>query len=83
MIVRLASGDIEEVRRALSSAHREVIRELAQSSGLGADPTAIELCRRKWKLEAVLRQLDSPERPPAALQIVPLRKPATLERVAA
>ena len=82
MTLRLVGDDIEEVRRALSSAYGEVIRELAQY-GLGYSPAGIQLCRRKWKLEAMLRQLDGPEEPPPVLEMVPRRDHATLELVAA
>jgi len=84
MTLRLASDDIEEVRRALSSAYGEVIRKLGQSSGFhGVSPAGIQLCRRKWNLEALLRQLDRPEEPPAALEMVPRRDHEALEQVAA
>jgi len=83
MTLRLGNDEIEEVRRALFSAHGEVIRELGHSSSLGGDPAGIQLCRRKWKLEALLRQLDGPEEPPAALEMVPRRGLAALEQVAA
>ena len=83
MTLRLASDDIEEVRRALSSAYREVLRELGQSTGFGGRLAAIQLCRRKWKLEAMLRQFDGPEEPPATLKMVSRRDHATLEQVAA
>ncbi len=83
MTLRLAGDDIEEVRRAVSSAYCEVIRELAETSGFGAAAAAIQLCRRKWTLEAVLRQLEAPEGPPAALHIIPARKHSKLECVAA
>jgi hypothetical protein len=83
MTLRLARDDIEEVRRALSSAYSEVIRELGQFNGLGGGPAAIQLCRRKWNLEAMLDQLDAPEEPPAALEMVPRRHHAALEQVAA
>ena len=83
MTLRLASDDIEEVRRALSSAYGEVIRELGQYNGLGYSPAGIQLCRRKWKLEAMLRRLDGPEEPPPALELVPRRQHAFLELVAA
>src|SRR5689334_14489052 len=70
MTLRFAREDIEEVRRALSSAYGEVIRELGHFSGLRVRGQAgIQLCRRKWKLEALLRQLDNPEKPPAALKM--------------
>jgi hypothetical protein len=83
MTLRLASDDIEEVRWALSSAYGAVIRELGQYDGLGYSPAGIQLCRRKWKLEAMLRQLDGPEEPPPVLEMVPRRYHATLEQVAA
>ena len=82
MTLRIASNDIEEVRRALSSAHREVIRELGRCCGIGGGPE-IQLCRRKWTLEDMLRQLDGPEEPPAALEMVPRRDHAAPEQVAA
>jgi len=82
MTLRLAGDDIEEVRRALLSAHGEVIRELAQY-GHGYNPAGIQLCQRKWKLEAMLRQLDGPEEPPPILEMVPRRSHAILERAAA
>ena len=82
MTLRIANEDIQEVRRALSIVYAEVIRELGQRSG-SASEAGIQLCRRKWKLEDMLRQLDSPELPPAALKMVPRRHDKTLERVAA
>jgi hypothetical protein len=84
MTLRLASDDVEEVRGALWYAYGEVIRELGQY-GLGYSPAGIQLCRRKWKLEAMLRQLDGPEEPPPplVLEMVPRRAHATLEQVAA
>jgi hypothetical protein len=83
MTLRLASDDIEEVRRALSSAYGEVIRELGRTSGLGGSEAGIQLCRRKWKLEDMLRQLNAREEPPATLEMVPRRDHAALEQVAA
>ena len=83
MTLRLASDDIDELRKALSSAYREVIRELGQFGSTRNVPTGMQLCRRKWKLEAMLRQLDGPEEPPAVLEIVPRRGHTALELVAA
>ena len=83
MTLRLASDDIEELRRALLSVYGEVIRELGRTSGLGGSEAGIQLCQRKWKLTAMLHQLDSPEEPPAALKMVPRRQHAALEQVAA
>jgi len=83
MTLRLAGDDIEELRRALLSAYGEVIRELGRPRALGGSEAGIQLCRRRWKLEAMLRQLDGPEEPPAALKMVPRRQHAALEQVAA
>jgi len=83
MTLRLASDDIEELRKALSSAYREVIRELGEFGSFGSNASGIQLCRRKWKLEAMLRQLDGPNEPPAVLKMVPRRRHAALELVAA
>ena len=83
MTLRLASDDVEELRRALLSAYGEVIRELGRTSGLGGSEAGIQLCRRKWKLDAMLSQLDGPKEPPAALKMVPQRDHAALEQVAA
>jgi hypothetical protein len=83
MTLRLASDDIEELRGALLSAYGEVIRELGRTSAFGGSEAGIQLCRRKWKLEAMLRQLDGPQEPPAALRMVPRRDHAALEQVAA
>ena len=82
MKLSVNSDDIEEVRRALSSAHREVIRELGRGCGVGGGPE-IQLCRRKWTLEAMLRQLDDVEGLPAPLEVIPRRENAGLEQVAA
>jgi len=83
MTLRLASDDIEELRRALSSAYGDVIRDLGQPRALGANQAGMQLCQRKWKLEAILRQLDGPEEPLPALRMVARRDRATLEQVAA
>ena len=81
--LKLASDDIDELRRALLSAYGEVVRKLGQSGGGRPSEAGIQLCRRKWKLEAMLRQLDGPERPPAVLEIVPRRVRTEPEQLAA
>ncbi len=83
MTLKIARQDIEEVRRALSAAYGEVIRELARSRDLGASPVRIALCRRRWSLEAMLRQIDDPEDPPPVVELVPRRRYPTPERLAA
>ena len=83
MTLRLATDDIEEVRRALFSAYREVLLKLAQCHGPSASPAGIQLCRRKSRLEAMLRLIEGPEEPPPVLAMVPRQHQAALERVAA
>ncbi len=83
MTFRLASDEIEELRRALFSAYHELILEIEQSRAMRFDAAGIELCRRKWKLETMLRRLDGPEEPPAVLKLVPRRQQPALELVAA
>jgi len=83
MILRLAGDDIAEVRRALCSAYQEVIRDLGRFGGIGGGPVGIQLCRRRSKLEAMLRQLDGPQEPPPALSIVPRQVCSTQELIAA
>jgi hypothetical protein len=70
MILRLSAGEVEEVRRALVSAHSQVIRSLDQFDGNGGYGAGLGLCRRKWALEALLRQLDQPPEPARLLTIV-------------
>ena len=82
MTLKIASDEIEEVRRGLSFVYGEVIRELGQRSSCGSE-AGIQLCRRKWKLEALLGQLRCPEEAPAVLEMLPRREHTTLERVAA
>lgn len=82
--LKVTSDDIEELRRALLNAYGDVIRELGQVTCLrGPSEAGIQLCRRKWKLEAMLGQLEGPEGPPAVLEIVPRRDHAALEQAAA
>ena len=70
MVLKLAGDEIREVHRALSVAYSDVLRQLSGEPGY-LNPPGLELCRRKWKLESVLRQLDSPDEPPPVLQMVP------------
>jgi hypothetical protein len=70
MILKLSAEEVEEVRRALSSAHSEVIRDLGRSAGIGGYDAGLVLCRRKWAIEAVLRLLDHPSKPAPVLNMV-------------
>jgi hypothetical protein len=70
MVLRLASEDVREVHRALSAAYSEVLRELGRSEGCPNRKPGLDLCHRKWKLEALLRQLDLSQDPPPVLALV-------------
>ena len=58
MVLRLANDEVQEVQRALSAVHSEVLRELNRLDGFFSPDDALNLCRRKWKLEALLHQLN-------------------------
>jgi hypothetical protein len=70
MILKLSAEEVEEVRRALWSAHSEVIRDLGQSGGMGRSDAGIKLCQRKWAIEALLGQLNHPPKPVPVLHMV-------------
>ena len=69
--LRLASGEVQEVKRALLAAYVLLLRELNRVDGYRNREAGLELCERKWKLEALLRQLDHSDGPPAVLELVP------------
>jgi hypothetical protein len=71
MVLKLASNEVQEVRRALSAAYVQVLRELSRGGGFPSGKPELELCQRKWKLEFLLRQLDHPDDPPPVLEVVP------------
>ena len=70
MVLKLTSDEVGEVRRALSAAHSDVLRELSRVEGFFSPKPGLELCRRKWKIEHLLHQLDQPADPPAPLELV-------------
>jgi hypothetical protein len=70
MVLKLTSDEGQEVQRALAAAYSEVLRELSRVQGSLSPEPGMELCRRKWKLEAMLRQFDHPTDPPAPLELV-------------
>jgi len=70
MVLKLNADEVEEVRMALSSAHSKVIRDLGQSGGIGGYDAGLGLCRRKWAIEAILRQFDHPAKPAPVLNMV-------------
>ena len=71
MVLKLASDEVQEVHRALSTAYLQVLRELSRGEGVLSHKPGLELCQRKWRLEALLHELDHSGDPPAVLELVP------------
>ena len=83
MVLRLAKDEVLEVRKALSVAHQQVLLELSRGAGcLGLKP-GLELCQRKWSLEALLHQLEHPDHPRSILELAPASSHDPLRREAA
>ncbi len=83
MVLKLASDEVQEVQRALSAAYVRLIRELSRVDGCLNRKEGLELCQRKWKLEALLHQFDHPDDPPPVLEVVPADSRAALHSEAA
>jgi hypothetical protein len=58
MVLSVARNEVQEVRNALSAAHQQVLVDLSRRDGYVNRDSNFELCQRKWKLEALLRQLE-------------------------
>jgi len=58
MVLSVARNEVREVRSALSAAHQQVLVDLSRGDGHFDRDSKLELCQRKWKLEALLRQLE-------------------------
>ena len=71
MVLKLASDEVQEVHRALSAAYLQVLRDLSRGEGVLSHKPGLELCQRKWRLEALLHQLDDSGDPPPVLELVP------------
>ena len=71
MVLKLASDEVREVQKALSAAYVGLIRDLSRVDGCRNRKEGLELCQRKWKLEALLHQLDQPADPPPVLNLIP------------
>jgi hypothetical protein len=71
MVLKLASDEVQEVRRALLAAYVQLLRELSRVDGYLNRKEGLELCQRKWKLEALLHQLEHSEGPAPVLELVP------------
>ena len=83
MVLKLASDEVQEVRRALSSAYSDVLRELGRATGFRSPEPALDLCHRKSKLEALLHQLDHVDDAPRVLELIPANGRDTLQKEAA
>jgi hypothetical protein len=83
MVLRLASDEVQEVRRALSAAHLQMLRKLGQEDGYLNRKAGLELCRRKGKLEALIYQLDHPGDSPPLLEVAPAKSREALRSEAA
>ena len=70
MTLSLANDEVQEIRRALTTAHLQVLGELSRMESYLNREAGLELCRRKWKLEALLQQLDRYDAPPRVLEVV-------------
>jgi hypothetical protein len=78
MVLKLASDEVQEVQRALSAAYVQLLRELSRVDGYPNRKEGLELCQRKWKLEALLHQLDHSDGPHPVLELVPAGQPRSL-----
>jgi hypothetical protein len=80
MTLKLASDEVEEVKRALLAAYARLVRELSRVNGYLNREEGMGLCQRKWKLEALLHQLDHSDAPPPVLELVPAGQPRSLSQ---
>ncbi len=78
MVLKLASDEVQELQRALLAAYVPLIRELSRVDGYLNRKEGLELCQRKWKLEALLHQLDHSDDPHPVLELVPAGQPRSL-----
>jgi hypothetical protein len=71
MVLKLTSEEVQVVRRALSEAHLQMLRELSRVDGHRNRKAGLELCHRKWSVEALLHQLEHGAGSPALLEVAP------------
>ena len=83
MVLRLASDDVRELQRALSAVYSHTLRQLNGVDGYFDRKAGLELCQRKWRLEALLHQLDHAEAPPPVLELVTASLSESLQTEAA
>ena len=71
MVLKLTGDEVQEVHRALSEVHLQVLRELSRVDGYVNRRAGLDLCQRKWNLEALLHQLAHSDDPHPVLELVP------------
>lgn len=71
MVLKLASEEVQEVHQAVSAAYQQLLEELSRVSNYRNHTEGLELCRRKWKLEALLHRLDQRGEPFPVLEVLP------------
>ena len=70
MVLKLASDEVQEVQSALSVAYRQVLEELSRVDSYVNHKAGLELCQRKWRLEALIGQLEHSDASPPVLELV-------------
>ncbi|MBZ5582621.1 MAG: hypothetical protein LAQ30_10545 [Acidobacteriia bacterium] len=58
MTLQLTREEVEELRKALAAAHGDALRELSTVAGCGVSAKGIDGCRRRSRIERLLRTLD-------------------------
>ena len=58
MVLSVGRNEVPEVRSALSTVLEQVLGDLGRLDGCLTRDSSLELCQRKWRLEALLRQLE-------------------------
>jgi hypothetical protein len=71
MVLKLASDEVQEIQTALSVSYRQVLGELSRVDSYIDRNAGLELCRRKWRLEALIGQLERFDAPTPVLELVP------------
>jgi hypothetical protein len=58
MVLTVGRNEVPEVRGALSAVLKQVLGDLSRGDVYLNRDSSLELCQRKWRLEALLRQLE-------------------------
>ena len=83
MVLKLASDEVREVHRALLAAYLQTLGQLSRVDGYLNRKASLELCQRKWRLEALLHQLGHSYDSPPVLELVPATNREALHSEAA